>query len=121
MQSLINHNTVLIANNASLSAPFQLRAQPIIRIWAPSLWTTAVLTFQGSRDGANWDDLYDQANAELSLAVTQPTSPTFERSYAIPREWTLGCEYIRFRSGTAISPVNQLGDRIIGFSFRPFA
>jgi hypothetical protein len=119
MQSLNNQGFLVITAGESLTNGYQLRAQPIIRLWAPALWTAAALTMQGSRNGQDWDDLYDQAGAEISLAIAAAT--TNERSYAMPREWTLGCEYIRFRSGTAATPVAQAADRLLAFTFRPFA
>jgi hypothetical protein len=120
MPSWINNRAVTIPSGASISAAFQLHGQSIIRVWAPSQWTPARLTFQGSQNGNVWDNLYDHADIEMSLPFTAQTSG-FDRSYAIPLEWTMGCEFIRFRSGTALSPVNQDADRIIFFSFRPIA
>ena len=125
MLSLMNYGTLTIPAGGSLTdltanGPFKLNDQPIVRIWAPNAWTAAVLTFQGSRNGVDWDDLVDQAGAVVSLPMVGATDG-FERAFTVPREWTLGAKFIRFRSGTSAIPVNQVAARTIAFSYRPFA
>jgi hypothetical protein len=125
MLSLMNYETLTIPAGGSLTnptanGPMNLNDQQIVRIWAPNAWTAAVLTFQGSPNGVNWDDLVDQAGAVVSLPLVGATDG-FERAFFVPREWTLGAKFIRFRSGTSALPVNQVAARLIAFSYRPFA
>jgi hypothetical protein len=125
MLSLMNYETLTIPAGGSLTnptanGPMNLNDQQIVRIWAPNAWTAAVLTFQGSPNGVNWDDLVDQAGAVVSLPLVGATDG-FERAFTVPREWTLGAKFIRFRSGTSALPVNQVAARLIAFSYRPFA
>lgn len=120
MLSLMNYNQVVIPSGTSLSGSFDLRDQQIVRIWGPNQWTAAALTLQGSRENQVWEDLFDQAGTELSLPMVGAING-FERSFIVPRDWTMGVRFIRFRSGTNATAVTQAADRIIVFSYRPFA
>ena len=125
MLSLMSSGVLTIPSGQSLTeptanGPMNLNDQQIVRIWAPNGWTPAVLTFQGSRDGNNWDDLVDQAGAVVSLPIVGATDG-FERAFVVPREWTFGVKFIRFRSGTSATPVSQAAARLIAFNYRPFA
>ena len=120
MLSLLNHATLIIPAAGAISPAYQLRGQSIIRIWAPPVWTAAALTFQGSRNGQQWDNIYDVLGSEAQVVISGGADG-FDRSFSVPHLWTLGLEFVRFRSGSATLPVSQAAERVIDFTFRPFA
>jgi hypothetical protein len=97
----------LIKSGESLSSPVWLGYRAPCQISMPAQWTTASLTFQVSQDGIHFQDLNDTANAEISLAVTADKSRRLD-----PHGW-IGILWIKVRSGTSQTPVNQGGDRAI--------
>ena len=97
--------TATIANGASLSGAVNLGLNRLFAIVVPSVWTgtTTPITFQASADGINNEELYDSTGTEVQMTVTGVS--TFIVN-ATPAEW-LGVGYIKVRSGTASSAVNQ--------------
>ena len=99
--------TTTIANGASLSGIVDLGSNDLIGIIFPSAWTTASITFQFSIDGTNFYDAYS-ATAELSA-----TAASANRMVSINAvNYDMG-RYIKIRSGTSATPVNQVADRIL--------
>lgn len=76
-----------------------------------SAWVTAAMTFQGSRDGTVWFDLWDTATGtavERTIAAANlPTSNG--RFLALNLGDWIGLNWVKVRSGTSASPVNQTG------------
>lgn len=101
-----NEYTATIANGASLSGTVDLGTNRLFAIVMPASWTTANLTFQVSADGTNFFDLYDDAGTEV--AFTAAASRVIQNSN--PGRW-LGFRYLKVRSGTSGTPVNQGGAR----------
>ncbi len=96
-----------IAASGSLSDPVHVNGDFVGRIIMPAAWTAAVLTFQLSRDGVTYHDLYDTDNSEISLSLT------VSRIYRLdPSNWT-GIQWLKIRSGTGSSPINQAAERQI--------
>lgn len=99
--------TTTIANGASLSGIVDLGSNDLVGIIMPSAWTAANLTFQFSIDGTNFYDAYS-ATAELSS-----TAAAASRMISInAANYDMG-RYIKIRSGTSATPVNQAADRIL--------
>jgi hypothetical protein len=99
--------TTTIANGASLSGTVDLGSNDLVGIIMPSAWTAASLTFQFSIDGTNFYDAYS-ATAELSS-----TAAAASRMISInAANYDMG-RYIKIRSGTSATPVNQAADRIL--------
>jgi len=99
--------TTTIANGASLSGIVDLGSNDLVGIIMPSAWTAASLTFQFSIDGTNFYDAYS-ATAELSS-----TAAAASRMISInAANYDMG-RYIKIRSGTSATPVNQAADRIL--------
>ncbi len=90
-----------IAATGSLSGLVDLGVYRLARIVMPSVWTAAVITFQTSPDGTNWNDLYDASGAEY---VVQAAA---SRSIIIPYADFLGTRYLKIRSGTSAAAVAQ--------------
>lgn len=90
-----------IQSGQSLSDAVALGDLRAVRLIMPAAWTTAALTFQASLDGATFADLRDETGAEVSYtgvagaAVRLPVS-----------DW-LGIAFLKIRSGTSVTPVNQ--------------
>ena len=98
---------VTIANGASLSGAVDLRGYVPYGIEMPSAWTAAGLSFEVSSDGVNYLDLYDDT-AEYTLAADASRAIGFPGANIF-----VGFKYIKVRSGTSGTPVNQGADRAI--------
>lgn len=99
--------TATISNGQAITASIYLRDQPLVAIQMPASWTTANLTFQGSNDGTTFFDVYNLDGDEYTVTAAAGRyivlSP-FEFQWA---------RYIKIRSGTTGTPVNQSADRTI--------
>jgi len=104
--------TATIENGGSLSGAVDLGGRKLVAIDMPSSWTAASLTFQASVDGIIYDDLYDGAT-ERTLVV----AASRYLAQAIG-DW-VGVRFLRIRSGTAGTPVNQGGARTITLVVQP--
>lgn len=104
---------VTIANGASLSDVLDLRGRWFVGIEMPSVWTAANITFQGSTDGVTFVDLYTPTGSERS--VTAAASRYIVLS---PQDYG-GLNYVKLRSGTSATPVNQAAERTIYVSVLP--
>lgn len=99
--------TVSIANGASVSGTIDLLRTAIVGFVAPASWTTAALNIEVSTDGTSWSSLYDaygSATGSLSALVAGA-------AYAVDMVSLLPFRYVRLRSGTSASPVNQAAQR----------
>ena len=72
----------------------------------PAAWTTAVLTFQASRDGVTYREQYASNGSAISQTVGAGQSVLFGNDLS-------GQRYLKIRSGTLASPVNQDTTRAI--------
>ena len=105
-----------IAESGSLSTEVDLGAGRILcGIDMPADWTAANLTFQASYNtGGTFDNLYDQYGNEKNITAAE------DRYIALddPAFW-LGVRYLKVRSGTAASAVNQGAARTIQLITKP--
>jgi hypothetical protein len=99
--------SVTIPNGAALSNAAKLNGATLLGIEMPAAWTAAGLTFQHSIDGTNFFDLYDAAGAGIAMTVVAShyVAPSF-------LAWQ-GVIYLKVRSGTSGTPVNQGAERIL--------
>ncbi len=96
-----------IANGAALSDAVVIGVGEIVALDVPTI-TSAALTFEGSSDGGTtFRDLYDSAQAEVSIAAS-----TGDRYIQAPAALK-GVDQIKVRSGTSGTPVNQGAARLI--------
>ncbi len=102
-----------IANGASLSGGVDLGGMAVARIVMPAQWTTAVLTVQASADGQTYSDLYDRYGTEYTIQAAAG------RAIVIPVSELCAMRYIKLRSGTSGSAVNQAAERAITVIGRP--
>ena len=105
-QSIITSNLVhTIANGASLSDALDLSGTSLVGYIMPASWTTANLTFQGSVDGTNFFNLYDKFGNEITHIVAAS-------QFIAVNPADLTCvRYLKLRSGTSASSVNQGAQR----------
>lgn len=110
--------TVTIANGESVSSTIDTLRSTVIGLIFPAAWTTAALTIEVSADNATWIGLaYDNAGYQCNCIA----SPAVSSAYSISLDGMLPYRYIRLRSGTTATPVNQGGDRAITVITRPMA
>ncbi len=103
--------TVTIALGTALSGIIDLGAQRLALIQTPAAWTAANFTFQvgiGSNvDSLTFANMFDNTGNEYT--VTAAASETI----LVPFADFIGIRYLKIRSGTNGTPVNQAADRIL--------
>lgn len=98
-----------IANGASLSGAVDVAGTTLIAIQMPATWTAANLTFQGSADGSIYADVYNDSGDEYSIPVSASHFIMLDQVQNRFR----GMRYLKVRSGTSGTPVNQGADRVL--------
>lgn len=98
--------TVTIANGAAVSDAVFIGGALVSGVLMPDTWTAAGLTFQGSVDGTNFYDI-QTSSAELSATAA------VDQVIMIDPVNFYGLEWIKVRSGTAGTPVNQAAARVL--------
>lgn len=110
--NIARYAVATIAENAALSDAVPVGAgSAVYGIVMPAAWTTAGLSFQGSVDGANFFEIFDNASAWTETAAASRiimVDPTLSESL----------QQIKVRSGTSASPVNQGAERLITLIIR---
>jgi hypothetical protein len=106
--------TTQIANAASLSDSVDLKGHSLIAIQMPADWTAADITFQTSFDGTTYQNLYDASGNEYTVTTSD------DRNVLIPAADFIAFRYLKLRSGTAVSPINQGGTRTVTLAIAPF-
>lgn len=104
--------SVTIANAASLSGAVAVGDGVLTGIIMPAAWTAAVLTFQASFDGTTFNDLYDEAGGEYTVAAAA------SRYISVPAGDFGGVLYLKVRSGTAGAAVAQGAARTLNLAVR---
>jgi hypothetical protein len=99
------YQTVNIANAASLSGVVDMGTARLARISLPAAWTAADLTLQSSTDGVTFKDLYDKDGIEYTIKAAA------SRAVLVPLGDMLSLRYLKIRSGTSATPVNQGASR----------
>lgn len=93
---------VTIAASGSLSEEIELGGRVPVAIRMPGVWTTANLTFSSSpASGSTFLNKYDDAGAEYTVAAGA------SREIPLNPNAFLGGSYLKLRSGTSGTPVNQ--------------
>lgn len=90
-----------------------------LQLPAANAWTDANITFDGSFDDVTYGPvLADIYNTEY--VVTMPATAAL-KSQIVPLDLDVfaGIRYLKIRSGTAATPVNQAAARSIRIAFRP--
>lgn len=100
-------STVVIAQSASLSGLTDVGWGRIVALRTPAAWTAADITLQGSEDGVNF------ANIHPDTSDTEYTIQAGASRYIILPVPLGGIGWLKVRSGTSGSPVNQEAARSI--------
>ena len=102
--------TATIASGASLSDEIDLGNWRHIGLVMPGTWTTASITFAVSnKSGGTFVPLYDDGGIEVTVSASQGTAVGLSLAALALAPW----RYVKIRSGTSASAVNQAGDRTI--------
>lgn len=105
----------VIASGQSLSGAVDLESNILAGFQMPSAWDAANLTFEGSYDGVTFAKIV--GTYELELGVQPATFWLLNLWQAGGQVLSpfacLGVRYLKVRSGTASSPVNQSAERTI--------
>lgn len=101
----------VIANAAALSNAIAVNGI-ITRIEIPAAWTAAALTFQVSSDGVTFMDLYDDSGTEVIIASASIPTGAVRAIRLTLADWT-NLLWLKLRSGTTGTPVNQGAERTI--------
>lgn len=100
-----------IASGASLTGAIDLEDFNLISIEMPIAWTTANLTLQASKESAGqYKDVYDDAGTEVSITAA---GNRFLVIGTVTKAAIRGLRFIKLRSGTTGTPVNQDAKREI--------
>jgi hypothetical protein len=99
----------VIANGTSLSGALRLAKgrRQLVAIQLPGTWTAASVTFAVSHDDATYVPLYF-GDTEYAL-----TAAAASRGFSLDPAAFAGWPYVKIRSGTAGSPVNQAAERTV--------
>lgn len=105
------HVPALIANGQSLSAGIELNST-LVGIFMPAAWTAAGITFQVALDDGTeapgaYQDLYGADGVEYTVTAAA------SHFIAIDMSKFIGAAWLKVRSGTGASAVNQGADRTL--------
>lgn len=103
---LVKDAAVQIASGQSLSGAIDLSRWSPVAIQLPAAWTPANVTFQASHDDMTFADVY-----EVNGEVTYPAAAG--RYLALDVATFAGMRFLKVRSGTAATPVNQAAARTL--------
>lgn len=114
--------SVTIASGASLSDAIQVQdvdrpsaLRAVVAVQMPASWTTGSVTFAVSADGSTYVPLYwDGSEYEVVAAGGAAASLGFSVEPAVFAGWP----FVKVRSGTSGTPVNQAGDRVLSVVVR---
>jgi hypothetical protein len=98
--------TCTIASGASLSGAVNLGGRIPVGVYMPASWTAAALTFQVSPDGVTYYNAHTEA-AEYSVTASAVIYVNFDSVNFY------GANFLKVRSGTSGTPVNQGADRVM--------
>jgi hypothetical protein len=73
----------------------------------PATWTAANLTLQASVDNSTWDNVFDSLGTEVTITAAA------SRFILLNPADFVSVRYLKVRSGTSGTPVNQGGARTI--------
>lgn len=103
----VSYLDVVIYSGLSLSTVANLDGFTLTEIQMPDAWTTANLTFQTSFDNVTYQNAYDDLSTEKTVQAAASRNLRVS-----PSVWS-AIQYLKIRSGTSGSAVNQNGDREI--------
>lgn len=109
VETKIEVKTATIALNASLSDVVEIGSAKFLGLVMPAAWDTAGITFQVSYDGTNFQNLYNDSGVEVSVTAAASRNIALDVVALDLAPW----QFIKIRSGTAASAVNQTAARTL--------
>lgn len=107
--------TAVIANGASQSGEVDLGGLSVQAIVMPAAWTAANLTFLAAdATGGTFNPVHDDGGTEVTVTAAAARCIGMD---AAARELD-GLRYIKVRSGTTATPVNQAAERTLTLILR---
>jgi len=101
--------SAVIAKNTSLSGAVDIGGCKYLGISMPAAWDAASLTFQVSHDGTTYQNLYNDSGVEVSVTAAASRNIALDVVALDLAPW----QYVKIRSGTAASAVNQTAARTL--------
>src|SRR5262245_40660760 len=93
--------TCRITSGQAVSSAVAMGGTSLAGVQTPAAWDAANITIQVSADGVTWGDLWSpSAEVVLTMAAARMNAAS---PYRMP--------FMRFRSGTSGTPVNQTANR----------
>ena len=111
--NLYTKTFTIAAGAPGLSDAVDLQNFAPVAIIMPNSWVTAGITMQASMDDVTYYNVYDDAGTERSMSAAASRFITLSSSDLI------AARYLKLRSGTAGTPVNQTGGAIITMIVKP--
>jgi hypothetical protein len=123
MGVIMSDQTATIPAGATgLSQALNLGSKALVSISVPAAWVSAALTFLASYDqGTTWTNYYDAAGNEVSVtaAIMNAAAAGGYNITLDPADFS-GVSFIKLRSGTSGTPVNQTASRALVVYARKF-
>lgn len=117
MSGSLRFVSVVIASGQSLSAVVHLSDAKLVGIQMPASWDAADLTVQACEtSGGTYQNVYDDADNELVIQAAAGRHITL----VSPDKFLGVGPYIKLRSGTSGTPVNQTADRTVKLLIRQY-
>lgn len=103
---------VQVPNNQAVTGMIDLGSHGLLAIEMPESWAGTAITFQAKAERSvtsaesteDWDDVYDDTGTEVSITVAANRVVVIG---TVTKAAIGALRFIRIRSGTAASPVNQ--------------
>ena len=105
---------VAISSGASLSDAADLEGKTLCGVLLPSVWTAAAVTFQVSDDNSTFFNLQDTSGEIASASIG-----TAGAAVSVQPSDFAGYRFVKVRSGTSDTAVNQAAARTIKLVVRP--
>lgn len=113
----MRHEQAVIANGESQSNVVDLEMYVLCGIHMPAGWTAAAITFLAGHEnedgGTDYLPIYDTTGSEVSVTTAAG------RHVVIAPSVFAGVRWLKLRSGTSGTPVNQGADRTLHLVARP--
>jgi len=102
---------VVIASGQSESSVLKLVSETIVGVYMPAAWDAADLVFRASPDGTTFTDMHDfGSRLAVQAAAGQYVPLDFSKF--------VGVAYLKLKSQTGASAVNQTAERVLTPVFR---
>lgn len=107
-----------ITSGQSLSSAIDVSDMAILTVYMPAAWDSAAITFTASAtQTGTYGSVYDDAGTEVSITSANAVAGRVIVDKTI-LEQLAGLRWLKVRSGTTATPVNQTADRAITVGYK---